>query len=1714
MPYIYTSAASAANLDTGNNDTGLPMIRAMMLVDDTDYAASSATQYQYMFGDSFLVAPVYQDTAADENGNDIRNDIYLPGSDQVWIDYFTGKQYKGGQVLSGFDAPLWKLPLFVKNGAIIPMYEENNNAEAKTETNPDGLDKTKRIVEFYPDGDSTYTLYEDDGETAVNETETDEAYGVIDNISYGPSVSTVFTSSVDAAAKTATLTAKASTGSYEGYDPVRSTQFTVNVSAKPEKIMLNGKAAAEITSLAEFEALGDDASGWFYDAAPNLNKYAAEGESFGDVEIITTPKVYVKFAKTDVSKADQTAVVYGFENDGNFDADTLNETLAAPVLSNVEEALSPTGLTVSWNAVEGATSYEVEADGMLYSTTLTSLSLADLEYNSAHELKVRAKNANGCSAWSDTLSITTLADPWRNVPYPEDITWEGSIWGAHAASLAFDHVYQQGDGGFHSNYGGVGEALTADYGLVYQFERLDYVPRDDAGNGTVTKMKVEYSIDGNAWTALGEFDFARDASTKSVPMNVAARYVRMTPITSVGNYFSASEILIYKKDGTSGFAPGSSLMEPEVSDNDYVNMKNYLGLEDKAPTKSAFDTQIAGRYADINNDGVYGVYDYAFTMASLDGGTKQTGDVSGLLFYTADKDTVKAGDIVTVSLYGSNIKNANALGGLFRFDSSKFEAVNADEDPVIGSAYLAGMENLSKVTEFDDGTTSVNIAFANRGDKALYARDGVAATFQLRAKKDSDADSMNAGLEMEQQTVLVGPDFQSVQGTVSTDVTVPEDPGEVWKKLERSDLTITMTNPYYTEDDGSNVTKLIQQGSYDALFNGNYDPSDRNFELLWSNNANYDEEKVTTPLTMHFALNEPRALDIAYVFTGALTSNGAVKEIKAVFNYTDGTQSVLEGGEYAKASTRYDFGVPSEGEGKPVESVDITILSTSGAQPDHNLTLSEIEFWSLEQSTIDSIAPAETNKTKLETGEISRIDAVLTPADSANLSFSAASSDPSVAKVIGVQLGDTIEWFVQGVSSGTATITLTPAINPEAKSTYEVTVSSEADTAELEALIEQAEQIPLSLLETDSKETLQSALKEAQDLLAGDYTAAQVSAKTASLVSALSGLRYRSPQEQDLINKAANSGVTGVSASSEATESMEGQASGIEQTLDGDTSTYWHSNWSTDLYMPQWALYDLGDTYSLSDVSFLPRQNGTNGDMFKVEILAGESEDSLVSVGTWEFEKDPANDYLLKNRTAWKTMTFEPVQARFVKINVLSAGGRNNQNDRFCSMSEIRFYKEPQETQTPDDGSMEMREMLRKAADYADLQMEDAGYASVPEAVKEGLQAALDHAKMILAKEDASKEEYESAYEELAAWLQKLSFSADKSALQETVSQAEKVAQDIESWQGDIQSFVSALNSARQVLENPEATAAEIEAANEKLTYAMNALAPAEKEALDTELLATVISKAHQTDLSRYISKNADAFEEALKEAQMILEQAGKEDSDLTQMDVDAAAGKLNLAMLSLRLKADESILDSLAATLAKVQAMDRSLYGDAQLEAIDLYAAQIATALYAHESLHEQLDQEAALALQESADMIESMLARPEKDSEAAKDPETDKAPETDTDSKDESKENPEEESKEENNEASKDESREESKDESKEEPKEETKDGSKTESGKEQTAGSKETETKPASKDSGTNVQGKNKASTAKTSAATNAAAGGSIFAAAAAGIAAMLFKKRRKH
>ena len=142
IPYSYSLGHAAQD--------GKPIVRAMFLeFPDDKINYTKAVNYQFMYGENLLVAPVYEDVNANEKGNDVRNGIYLPKGSQ-WIDYYTGKVYEGGQTLENYDAPIWKLPLFVRSGAIIPMTTPHNNI--------DEFDRTTRIVDFYPNGSSTFDL--------------------------------------------------------------------------------------------------------------------------------------------------------------------------------------------------------------------------------------------------------------------------------------------------------------------------------------------------------------------------------------------------------------------------------------------------------------------------------------------------------------------------------------------------------------------------------------------------------------------------------------------------------------------------------------------------------------------------------------------------------------------------------------------------------------------------------------------------------------------------------------------------------------------------------------------------------------------------------------------------------------------------------------------------------------------------------------------------------------------------------------------------------------------------------------------------------------------------------------------------------------------------------------------------------------------------------------------------------------------------------------------------------------------------------------------------------------------------------------------------------------------------------------------------------------------------------------------------------------------
>lgn len=70
---------------------------------------------EYYFGDDFLVAPVMNSEG--------RRDVYLPEGN--WVNFFTGERVSGGRWLYGLEVPLELMPVYVREGAVIPVYPEH-----------------------------------------------------------------------------------------------------------------------------------------------------------------------------------------------------------------------------------------------------------------------------------------------------------------------------------------------------------------------------------------------------------------------------------------------------------------------------------------------------------------------------------------------------------------------------------------------------------------------------------------------------------------------------------------------------------------------------------------------------------------------------------------------------------------------------------------------------------------------------------------------------------------------------------------------------------------------------------------------------------------------------------------------------------------------------------------------------------------------------------------------------------------------------------------------------------------------------------------------------------------------------------------------------------------------------------------------------------------------------------------------------------------------------------------------------------------------------------------------------------------------------------------------------------------------------------------------------------------------------------------------------
>ncbi|MDO3693260.1 glycoside hydrolase family 31 protein [Wenyingzhuangia sp. chi5] len=139
IPYLYSYSYEMYT-------KGTPLMRALVLAYQNDINVYNITD-QYLLGESLMICPVTQKGAQTRV-------VYLP--EGIWTDYWTGKTYEGKKDYNVL-CPIDQLPIFVKQGAIIPTQELINYVGEK--------EMTQLTLDVYPNASNTFTLYNDDGKT-------------------------------------------------------------------------------------------------------------------------------------------------------------------------------------------------------------------------------------------------------------------------------------------------------------------------------------------------------------------------------------------------------------------------------------------------------------------------------------------------------------------------------------------------------------------------------------------------------------------------------------------------------------------------------------------------------------------------------------------------------------------------------------------------------------------------------------------------------------------------------------------------------------------------------------------------------------------------------------------------------------------------------------------------------------------------------------------------------------------------------------------------------------------------------------------------------------------------------------------------------------------------------------------------------------------------------------------------------------------------------------------------------------------------------------------------------------------------------------------------------------------------------------------------------------------------------------------------------------
>lgn len=524
LPYNYTISHESIQ--------GLPMVRAMFLEFPQESPAyTKDSQYQYMWGPNILVAPVYA-KPSDENAP-VRNGVYLPDPGQIWIDLFTNDKYQGGKIYNNIETPLWKIPVFIRDGAIIPLVHANNN--------PNEINRDCRIFLLYPNSATTFKVYEDDGKSPEY---LEQKYAKTTISVHGPASNE---------SGNVSIYLNKTTGSYKGMVKDRRTVLQIMASENVENIKAaineNNVYIKRVKTKDEFE--NNDNVYYFdqkFQVNPYMDKFCTHKQKF----------LCIRIEETDVTESEIRINIKGYSNKSAvFGSNSaVIENMKAPkYFTSFDEDTTPTSITLRWE-VNDAFYYEIERDNETIFSNVSgdNFTFNDLKYESKYAFKIRSVSDAGVSKWSYSIVVETKEELFKDTV--KDVTVSSSIPCQTQQEVC--NLTNTDCNWWHTDWNrpwqadfGSGKIITLSFDLndIYEISKIEYVPREDAGNGTFLKIQYRHSIDGKNWTSTSPVtSWACDESIKVIDLGGAQlKHFELNVLDSVGGFGSGRNMLFYKQ---------------------------------------------------------------------------------------------------------------------------------------------------------------------------------------------------------------------------------------------------------------------------------------------------------------------------------------------------------------------------------------------------------------------------------------------------------------------------------------------------------------------------------------------------------------------------------------------------------------------------------------------------------------------------------------------------------------------------------------------------------------------------------------------------------------------------------------------------------------------------------------------------------------------------------------------------------------------------------------------------------------------------------------------------------------------------------------------------------------------------------------------------------------------------------------------------------------